>query len=60
MILLTHTSLDSIIVFTQRLEKIVGNVNISIVQYTANDSKDILYEKLFSGFKHQGNIGIVV
>jgi len=59
-ILMPHTLLEDIIAFTPRLQKIIKHANISIVQYVTSDTLDILYEKLYSGFKHKNKIGIEV
>lgn len=59
-VLLPHTSLDEIIQYIKKVQKTVAHKQISIAQYTSGDTKEILYEKLFSGFKHNHNIGIEV
>jgi len=59
-ILMPHTSLDKIIGMTQRLQKIIHKADISIVQYLPNDTKEMIYEKLLSGFEHKNKIGIEV
>lgn len=59
-ILMPHTSLDDVLDLTQRLQKLIKHKDISIVSYVTNDTLEILYEKLFSGFEHKNKIGIEV
>jgi len=59
-ILMPHTLLEDIIGFTQRLQKLINHADISIVQYVTNDTMEILYEKISSGFNHKNKIGIEV
>ncbi|SFP32803.1 sodium/proton antiporter, CPA1 family [Hydrogenimonas thermophila] len=59
-VLLPNTSLDDIMQYTKRVQKIIGKNRISIAQYSIGDTKTILYEKLLSGFKHKNKIGIEV
>ncbi|MEA3314246.1 MAG: cation:proton antiporter, partial [Campylobacterota bacterium] len=59
-ILLPRTSLDDIIKYIEKLEKFLGDKHISVVQYSAGDSRDMLYEKLLSGLKYKNNLRIEV
>ena len=59
-ILMPHTYLEEMINFTPRLQKTLKHKNISIVQYMPNDTKELLYEKLFDGFKHNNKVAIEI
>ena len=59
-ILMPHTRLEVIIIFTQRLQKVIQHSNISIAEYLPNDTKEIMYEKIFTAFKHKSSISIEV
>jgi CPA1 family monovalent cation:H+ antiporter len=59
-ILMPHTSLDMLFSFTQRLQKLIHHTTISIAEYTQNDTKELMYEKIISGFEHKNAIGIEV
>lgn len=59
-ILLPHSSLEDIIEFTQKLQTLLKQTNLSIVGYLTNDTKEILYEKIASGFEHKNKIAIEV
>ena len=59
-ILMPHSSLDDILDLIQILQKLIKHKDISIVSYVTNDTLEILYEKLFSGFEHKNKIGIEV
>jgi len=59
-ILLPRTSLDDIIKYIENLQNFLGDKHISVVQYSAGDSKDMLYEKLLSGINSKNDIKIEV
>ena len=59
-ILLPRTSLDNIIKYIENLQNFLGDKHISVVQYSAGDSKDMLYEKLLSGINSKNDIKIEV
>ncbi|MBN2815586.1 MAG: cation:proton antiporter [Campylobacterales bacterium] len=59
-ILMPHTSLEDILGFSQRLELATNNASLSIAQYMPNDTKELIYEKLFSGFAHKNKIAIEI
>ena len=59
-ILLPRTSIEDILPYSKKLQKIVTNKRISIVQYSQGDNQEILYEKLLSGLQHDSKIAIEV
>lgn len=59
-ILMPHTSLDVLMTFTSRLQRVTHHTDISIAEYLPNDTKEMMYEKLTAGFKHKNSIGIEV
>ena len=57
-ILLTHTSLDEAFILSEKLQKYMPNKKITIAQYMLGDTKEILYDKLFNGFKKHKKLDI--
>ena len=57
-ILLPHTSIEDILPYSKKIQKLVINKKISIVQYAQGDTQEILYEKLLSGLKHSSKLAI--
>jgi len=59
-ILLPRTSIEDILPYSKKIQKIVINKKISIVQYAQGDTQEILYEKLLSGLKHSSKLAIEI
>jgi len=59
-ILLPRTTIEDILPYSKKLQKIVINKKIAIVQFTQGDNQEILYEKLQSGLQHNSKIAIEV
>lgn len=51
-VLMPHTELEDLLSFTQRAHTLLRHTQVSVAQYTPNDTLEILYEKLKSGFSH--------
>ncbi len=51
-ILLIHTKIDKAIIFKEKLKKIVSKKGITIAQYIMGDTKDMIYEKIFTELKN--------
>lgn len=59
-ILLTHTTLEEAFIVVEKIKKEIGDVSMSIVQYTTGDSKEMLFEKLDQAMKEKKNLSVEI
>lgn len=51
-VLMPHTKVAELISFTNRTHSLLRHTHVSVAEYTPNDTIEILYEKINSGFSH--------